>query len=98
MQVHRNNLFDISLVCILVLTNIATCYAVEQDPVAPDTAEGVAYFENHVRPLLANHCYKCHSSRTQKREGGLLLDSRSGWAVGGDNGPSVIPGKWTRVC
>ncbi|MEO2013723.1 MAG: PSD1 and planctomycete cytochrome C domain-containing protein [Fuerstiella sp.] len=56
-----------------------------------DTADGVAYFENHIRPLLAKHCYACHSSRTGKHEGGLVLDSRPGWTVGGDSGPAVVP-------
>ena len=56
------------------------------------TVEGVEYFETHVRPLLAEHCYKCHSSRSQKREGGLLLDSMAGWSVGGGKGPAIVPG------
>lgn len=56
------------------------------------TTEGIAYFEQHIRPLLAEHCYSCHSSRDKKREGGLLLDSRAGWATGGDQGPAVMPG------
>ena len=50
------------------------------------------YFEKHVRPLLAEHCYKCHSSRSQKREGGLLLDSMAGWSVGGGTGPAIVVG------
>src|SRR5262245_46954205 len=54
--------------------------------------EGLAYFEQHIRPLLAQHCYACHSARSNKQKGGLLLDSRSGWANGGDQGPAVIPG------
>jgi Protein of unknown function (DUF1553)/Protein of unknown function (DUF1549)/Planctomycete cytochrome C len=56
------------------------------------SAEGVEYFENHIRPLLVTRCYSCHSQSSGKSEGELLLDSRDGWTVGGDNGPSVIPG------
>lgn len=56
------------------------------------TKEGSAYFEQHIRPLLAEHCYACHSSREKKQKGGLLLDSRAGWGEGGDQGPAVIPG------
>ena len=26
-------------------------------------------------------------------KGGLTLDSRSGWASGGDSGPTIVPGK-----
>ncbi|HND55593.1 MAG TPA: DUF1549 domain-containing protein, partial [Pirellulaceae bacterium] len=54
--------------------------------------EGVMYFERHVRPLLIEHCYKCHSARDDKRQGGLVLDSRNGWMKGGEQGPSVEPG------
>ena len=75
----------IAVVCALAVAS--TCHAAD-----PLTAEGVAYFEKHVRPLLAKRCYQCHSTRSKKREGGLLLDRRSGWSVGGDNGPAVIPG------
>jgi hypothetical protein len=49
------------------------------------------FFESQVRPLLVERCYKCHSHE-KKIEGGLALDSRSGWAQGGDNGPAVVPG------
>lgn len=60
-----------------------------QDDAAVD---GVAYFEQHIRPLLVTRCYACHSTKESKREGGLLLDSRRGWEVGGENGPAIIPG------
>ena len=65
---------------------------VDQSASQPATAEGVAYFETHIRPLLVAHCYSCHSSAKRKREGGLVLDSRAGWFVGGDRGPAVSPG------
>ncbi len=57
---------------------------------APDTA-GVEFFEKKIRPVLAEHCYKCHSAR--KHRGGLALDSRDGVRKGGDSGPAVVPGK-----
>jgi len=56
------------------------------------TNNGLAYFEQHIRPLLAERCYACHSSREKKQKGGLLLDSRAGWGNGGDQGPAVVPG------
>ncbi len=55
----------------------------------PDTA----YFEEHIRPLLIEHCYECHSSDSKKIKGGLRLDYRGGWLKGGNSGPSVIPGR-----
>jgi len=44
-----------------------------------------------VHPLLVERCYKCHSHQ-HKIEGGLALDSRSGWEQGGDSGPALVPG------
>ncbi len=48
-------------------------------------------FEKKIRPLLANHCWKCHGP--QKPKGGLRLDSEEGIAKGGDTGPIIVPGK-----
>ena len=45
---------------------------------APPTEEGIHYFENHVRPILATHCYECHSSKASKLKGSLYLDSKAG--------------------
>ena len=50
------------------------------------------FFEKEIRPLLDKHCYKCHSTEAKKLKGGLLLDSRQGWAAGGDSGPVIVPG------
>jgi hypothetical protein len=58
---------------------------------APDPAT-IEFFEKKVRPILAEHCYKCHSTQAKKLKGGLLLDSRVGLLDGGDSGPAVVPG------
>jgi hypothetical protein len=50
------------------------------------------FFENKIRPVLADNCYKCHSTLAEKVKGGLLLDSRDGWLKGGDSGPVIVPG------
>ena len=57
----------------------------------PD-AKGVEFFEAKVRPVLVAQCYECHSAKSAKVQGGLLLDSRDGIRKGGDNGPAVVPG------
>ncbi|MEM1297389.1 MAG: DUF1549 domain-containing protein, partial [Verrucomicrobiota bacterium] len=49
------------------------------------------FFETKVRPLLAKHCYSCHS-REEKVKGELLLDSRNGWQLGGTLGSAIVPG------
>jgi cytochrome c553 len=40
------------------------------------------FFEKKVRPLLADHCYECHSGN--KARVGLQLDHRAGWLKGSD--------------
>src|SRR3954447_4929954 len=55
--------------------------------------EGLEFFEKKVRPVLAEHCYKCHSPGAKSPKGGLLLDTREGSRKGGDTGPAVVPGK-----
>jgi hypothetical protein len=64
---------------------------------AADDAPGITqradteFFETHVRPLLAEKCYRCHGPEKQENE--LRLDSRAGILAGGLTGPAVVPGK-----
>ena len=51
-----------------------------------------AFFESNVLPILQQRCYECHSHE-KKIKGGLALDSRSGWEIGGDAGAAVVPGE-----
>lgn len=52
----------------------------------------VEFFEKQVRPILANNCYKCHSSQSEKLKGGLRLDSADGVKKGGETGPVIVGG------
>ena len=56
------------------------------------SADDVKFFESKIRPVLTEHCYSCHSEKTEKLKGGLLLDTRMGIRTGGDGGPVVVPG------
>jgi hypothetical protein len=57
-------------------------------------AVDTAFFEQRIRPVLAEHCYECHSARASRIKGGLLLDTRDASLKGGDSGqPAVVPGK-----
>ena len=53
-------------------------------------SDQITYFEKHVRPLLAERCYKCHGAR--KQESGLRLDSIQAMLTGGESGPAIVPG------
>ena len=60
---------------------------------AEDDAQGVAFFEKHIRPILVKHCYECHSEAAKEQQGELLLDRRSGWLKGGVTQAAVVPGE-----
>ena len=53
----------------------------------------VEFFEKKIRPVLAEHCYECHSATSKKLKGGLHADSRAGLLKGGETAPAVTPGK-----
>ncbi|MDE0736574.1 MAG: hypothetical protein OSB47_12170, partial [Pirellulaceae bacterium] len=55
---------------------------------------GTDFFESQIRPVLVQHCYKCHSAAAQsngKLKGGLMLDDREAIRRGGESGPAVVP-------
>ena len=56
------------------------------------TKEQTDFFENKIRPILTDTCYKCHSIESGKSKGGLTLDTKPGWEKGGDGGSAIVPG------
>jgi cytochrome c553 len=48
-------------------------------------------YAREVKPVLAEHCYRCHGASQQK--GSLRMDTAASALKGGDNGPAFIPGK-----
>jgi hypothetical protein len=52
----------------------------------------IEFFEQKVRPVLVERCYKCHSQQADKVRSGLFLDTRDGLRKGGDRGPALVPG------
>ncbi len=75
-----------------LLTVAASALAATEARPREAEARGTAYFESKIRPLLVQHCYKCHSEAEREKKGGLLLDRQSGWLDGGDSGQTVVPG------
>ena len=56
-------------------------------------SEGLAFFEQKIRPVFIEHCYSCHSEKAVKLRTNLFLDSKAGWEKGGDSGePAIVPG------
>ncbi len=59
--------------------------------IGADPNEAIEFFERNVRPVLADHCWKCHGP--DKQWASLRLDSREAILRGGDSGPAIVPGK-----
>ncbi|WP_373650396.1 PSD1 and planctomycete cytochrome C domain-containing protein [Schlesneria sp. DSM 10557] len=55
------------------------------------TTEQLQFFESDVRPVLVEHCQKCHGP--QKEWAGLRVDSRDALLRGGDSGAAIVPGE-----
>ena len=77
-----------ALQVLLVFVFVGPLHAANQELLSGD----VEFFESRIRPILVNHCYKCHSESSKQSKGGLRLDSRESTIKGGDSGPAIIPG------
>lgn len=76
---------------------MASMASAQPSPVAkagpPPHGAATQFFETRVRPVLANRCYACHSSKSRPLQGGLALDSLAALQRGGTAGAVVVPGK-----
>ena len=77
--------------CLIGVVVASRAEAAEKQAAEKDTARGHDFFEARIRPVLVEHCYKCHSSAAGKTEGGLALDTRGAMRAGGSSGPAVVP-------
>ncbi|MCA9171678.1 MAG: DUF1549 domain-containing protein, partial [Planctomycetales bacterium] len=81
-----------TMLVVAALSCLLTATLQADEPAANKiSAEGRAFFEKEVRPLLVKRCFECHGGSEAK--GGLSLASVDGWKQGGDSGPAVVPGK-----
>jgi hypothetical protein len=75
-----------SLLCLYLSTRPVRA---QQEP----SRVGIEFFEKKIRPVLESSCYMCHSTKSRRLQGGLLLDSREGMLKGGDSGQAaIVPG------
>ena len=75
----------------LAFSLLASAFAVAAEEAQP-SKEGLEFYEKNIRPILIDRCYECHSAEKNSSKGGLILDSRDGAYMGGDEGPAVVPG------
>lgn len=74
---------------VLVMCSALAAPVTAQTPVSPAAPPKVDY-DQHIRPILAQHCYACHGPEAQ--QSGLRLDLRQPALRGGDYGPVITPG------
>ncbi len=75
---------------ITILTAVLAAPATRaSDDRPPPTREQSAFFENRIRPLLAENCYGCHGQERQRNS--LRVDSRTALLLGGYRGPAIVP-------
>lgn len=61
----------------------------EEPPKADFDAD--RFFRLQIEPILTRRCFECHSHKHETK-GGLALDSKPGWEMGGESGPAIKPG------
>lgn len=87
-----------SLVCLIALFSLLPFSAMalngQEEPIGETKipSEQLDFFESKVRPVLVKNCYGCHSAKTGKARGGLMLDTKDGIRAGGDSGEGILPG------
>ncbi|MEQ8838348.1 MAG: c-type cytochrome domain-containing protein, partial [Lacipirellulaceae bacterium] len=74
------------LICCIALVAQSCSDAAE----LTSSPEKEIFFENKIRPLLAEHCWDCHNA--DLAESRLRLDNLQAILDGGDRGPALIPG------
>src|SRR5262245_45588147 len=86
--------YSLAIAWIALLLGGSTASRTAEPPTSSQPAsippQAREFFEQKIRPILADHCFPCHGEKKQK--GGLRLDSRAAMLTGGDSGPVLVPG------
>ncbi len=75
----------------MFLAPAAVLVAANLSAAGPSKAQ-LEFFENKIRPIFVDHCYKCHSHESPKLKGGLSLEFRDSLLKGGETGPAIVAG------
>ena len=78
-----------TLLSILTMTLLGPGESLGEQPDEPSDQKKLTFFENRIRPVLARHCYECHSG--DQAESGLRVDLERAIRRGGDRGPAIVP-------
>src|SRR5690242_17736630 len=77
------------LALIAAVSVLAPTFAMADDAKPVDGAMKVTYDE-HVKPILREHCFSCHNGDAKK--GDLALDTYAGALKGGGSGEVIVAG------
>jgi hypothetical protein len=84
-------LLSLAWTSVVLLVPAGAGNAGETEP--PFDQQQIDFFERSVRPLLVEHCFKCHSQKSKPLRGNFRVDDRQHLVAGGDRGLSVVPGE-----
>jgi hypothetical protein len=83
----------VAMTVIAALGLSANVIAFAQEPQAtvlpPQTEPGIAFYQERIKPIFAEHCAGCHVEDPESFEGGLGLTGRTSLLRGGNSGPAV---------
>src|SRR5688572_767066 len=93
-MVRRGHIVFAAAVMTMSFGAVAHGVDAPKPPPAPEPSkEALDFFENKIRPVLAERCYACHSAESKTLKGKLRLDTREGLLAGGESGkPAVVAG------
>jgi len=80
-----------SLVAIAILTTSTISTSAGATEIAKIDRKEPVSFTREILPILQANCVACHSST--KARGDLILETPEAMLEGGDEGPSIVPGK-----
>ncbi len=86
-----DRLMLVQAACLLLLGGVGA--ASRAAPADGANRAGIEFFETHIRPVLAEKCYGCHSAQAKKLKANLRLDTAECMRTGGDSGPAIVPNK-----
>ncbi len=75
---------------VLAAGGVSALGATPAVPAGAITPEQEQFFEQRIRPILADHCYNCHGPKRERA--GLRLDAKALVDRGSDSGPIIVPG------
>lgn len=83
----------LTLSLIILIPSLSSAADVAPTAHAGITSDQLNFFEKNIRPVLVQHCFKCHSEEATKIKGGFTVDTKQGLLLGGESGhPGVTPG------